>query len=627
VTVTRLADLTAKIRDAQLATLVKEVPSGAWIYEVKWDGYRILAHKSGKDVCLMSRRHNDWTDEFSVVADAVAMLPTKECVIDGEVCAIDAKGVPSFQLLQNREGKHVNLLFIVFDLLWLDGKDLRSKPIEERRGRLEKVLVNAAPDGLVRLSTAVEGDPKQMLAAACKAGLEGIIAKQKGSPYTGTRGRTWLKIKCTLRQEFAIVGYVPLKKTMPAVGGLLLALTHDDGALHFAGKVGTGFDDKTRVSLAKLLDAHRSPTPTALGAPRLGGLARWSKPKYVAEVEFTEWTDAGDIRHPSFRGLRKDKKPEECVRELPIVVTAAAERAPRSTPAKSGDRVVVAGVAISHPDRILDPTGISKLEIARYYEMVGRKMLPHVKGRPLTLMLWDPSSPERGGKFMRHAHAWGPSVLRRIHIQEKTKKGEYLVVDDVEGLVALAQMDVLEIHTWNSLAEDVERPNRVVFDLDPAPDVAWSRVVECAHYVRKRLLALTLASWPKTTGGKGVHIVVPLTPGADWTQCLEFTRAFADVMQSERPKDFVTTLPKRERTGKILVDYLRNNRTNTSVAAFSIRARPGAPVSMPISWDELDASLRSDAFTLRNVIERLKTMGKRDPWAGYWKRRQKLPLG
>jgi bifunctional non-homologous end joining protein LigD len=286
--------------------------------------------------------------------------------------------------------------------------------------------------------------------------------------------------------------------------------------------------------------------------------------------------------------------------------------------------VVVAGVSISHPDRVLAPTGVKKLALARHYERVGERMLPHVKGRPLTLMLWDPKANERGGTFMRHARAWGPAILRRVHIQEKTKVGEYLVVDNEEGLVALAQMDVLEIHTWNSLADDVEHPNRIVFDLDPAPNVRWSRVVECAFFLRDRLLALELDSWVKTTGGKGLHIVVPLDPIHDWAQCLEFSRAFADLMVSERPKDFVATLPKAERTGKILVDYLRNNRTNTSIAAFSIRARPRAPVSMPIAWEELEPSLKSDAFTIHDVPERLKSDAS-DPWARYWTCHQRLP--
>ena len=610
-----LADLRAKVRSAQLATLVKEVPVGAWVYELKWDGYRILAHKSGPEVALVSRRGNDWTGEFGVIAGAVARLPVAECIIDGEVCAIDANGVPQFQLLQNRRGRQLNLLFVVFDLLWLDGEDFRGRSIEDRRARLEAMLSRAGAETLVRMSAAVEGDPKQMLAVACKAGLEGIIAKQKGSRYNGTRDGTWLKVKCTLRQEFAIVGYLPLKKTLPAVGGLVLALKGDrDDALHYVGKVGTGFDEKTRVSLAKLLDANRSPTPTAVGAPRLGGLVRWSKPAYVAEVEFTEWTEGGDIRHPSFRGLRKDKRPEECVRERPVAVSAP----------KVGDRVEVSGVSVSHPTRMLEPAGVTKLDLARYYERVGERMLPHVRGRPLTLLLWDPSE-ERGGTFMRHAHAWGPKVLRRVRIREKTKVGEYLVVDDVPGLIALAQMNVLEIHTWNSLAEDVEHPNRVVFDLDPAPDVLWPRVVECARHVREKLRAIKLQSWVKTTGGKGVHVVVPLEPREDWAECLDFTRSFADAMVSERPNDFVATLSKAKRSGKILLDYLRNNRTNTSVAAFSIRARPGAPVSMPISWDELDASPKGDAFTMHDVVSRLDAQ-RRDPWAGYWKRGQHLPV-
>jgi bifunctional non-homologous end joining protein LigD len=473
------------------------------------------------------------------------------------------------------------------------------------------------------MSAAVEGDPRRMLEIACRAGLEGIIAKQKGSRYNGTRDGTWLKIKCTLRQEFAIVGYVPLKKTLPAVGGLLLALRGDDGALHYVGKVGTGFDDKTRVSLAELLEQNRSPTPTALGAPRLGGWVRWSNPEHVAEVEFTEWTEGGDIRHPSFRGLRADKKPEECVRERPAISPGPSRAKNAAVAAKASDRVDVCGVSISHPTRVLEPAGVTKLDLARYYELVGKRMLPHVRGRPLTLLLWDPSE-ERGGKFMRHAHAWGPKVLRRVQIQEKTKVGEYLVVDDIQGLIALAQMNVLEIHTWNSLATDVERPNRVVFDLDPAPDVAWRRVVECAHYLRKELRALGLGSWVKTTGGKGLHIVVPLEPRADWAECFEFTRSFADAMVAARPKDFIATLSKAKRHGKILLDYLRNNRTNTSVAAFSMRARPGAPVSMPITWAELEPSRKSDAFTLATVVHRLEA-NRRDPWAGYWKRVQRLP--
>ncbi|HMI87782.1 MAG TPA: non-homologous end-joining DNA ligase [Polyangiaceae bacterium] len=513
---TAVSALAAKIRNVQLATPVKEVPPGAWIYELSWDGYRILAHKSGTDVCLRGRRGNDWTGEFSVVADAVANLSTKECVIDGEICAIGSNGVPSFQLLQKSGGKDANLLFVVFDLLWVDGKDLRSKRLEERRARLESIVADAGPDSLVRMSTAVEGDPKQILATACEAGIEGIIAKQKRSLYTGGRDRTWLKVKCTLRQVAP---------------------------------------------------------PTPISPPN----------------------------HPSRKSVSKAAKPT-----------------------KTEHRLLVGGVSISHPDRVLDPAGITKLDLARYYERVGEEMLPHVKERPLTLMLWDPSARERGGKFMRHAHAWGPDVLRRVHIQEKTKVGEYLVVDNADGLIALAQMDVLEIHTWNSLAEDVEHPNRVVFDLDPAPDVPWARVVECAHYLRERLVALQLAAWPKTTGGKGVHVVVPLEPRADWAQCLEFTRAFADVMQTERPEDFVTTLSKAKRSGKILVDYLRNNRTNTTIAAFSIRARRHAPVSVPISWDELDASLKSDFFTLHNIGERIDKRG-RDPWAGYFTRRQRLP--
>jgi len=635
-----LDDLVARASSVQTATLVKSVPQpDRYTYELKWDGYRIVAVKAAGAVRLVSRKGQDYTREFAEVSRDVAALSAAECVIDGEVCALDARGVPSFQLLQNRLRRRSAVAFFVFDLLWENGEDLRDAPIEVRRERLTALVKGIDRSGTIVLSTASDGDPRAILDLACRRGLEGIVAKQKGSTYAaGRRSPTWLKVKCRLRQELAIVGYLPLLETRAAVGGLLLAVK-EEGGFKYAGKVGTGFDERTRVSLAKLLDADRTAKPTARGVPRFDDIAHHVVPRHVAEVEFTEWTEGGHIRHPSFQGLRADKTPDECVREVPIDADAhAPPRAPVSTAppepvspkmrarkATTTDRVDVAGVSLSHPARVLDPTGLTKLALARYYEEVGPHMLPHVADRPLTLVRWaEGKQTEKGGLYLRHAKAWGPDVLRRVKIREKTKLGEYLVADTVSALVGLAQMDILEIHTWSSRAADVERPDRVVFDLDPAPDVPWREVVRAARLVRERLDALGLASWVKTTGGKGLHVLVPLEPEATWDECLAFTRAFAQWMVREDPKRFVAIVPKHHRSGKILVDYLRNNRTNTSVAAFSTRARPGAPVSVPVAWEELDDPRLRDAWNVETVRVRLAKQRK-DPWREYFRTRQRLP--
>ncbi|MDB4938118.1 MAG: ligase [Labilithrix sp.] len=620
----RLDAIVERVGDVQTATLVKAVPEPhAFTYELKWDGYRILGVKAGAAVRLVSRKRQDYTKEMASVARDVATVDADECVLDGEVCALDERGVPSFQLLQNRTRRRSSLVYFVFDLLWLDGEDLRGRPIEERRKLLEQVVLGVNRKGSIVISSASEGDPRAILALACERGLEGIVAKRKGSTYSAGKKPTWLKVKCRARQEFAVIGYLPLMETRDAVGGLLLGVKDSpSGPLHYAGKVGTGFDEKTRVALAKMLEPDRVAQPVVKDVPRFDDIARHVKPRLVAEVEFTEWTEGGHIRHPSFQGLREDKTPDECVKEAP---RESASPSTSTRAKKNEDRPEVLGVSISNPSRVLTPTGVTKLELARYYEAVGEHMLPHVKGRPLTLVRWaEGKETEKGGVYLRHAKAWGPDVLRRVKIREKTKLGEYLVADTVAALVGLAQMDILEIHTWSSRADDVEHPDRVVFDLDPAPDVPWKEVVRAAKLVRERLEALGLESWVKTTGGKGLHVLVPLVPEADWDECLGFTRAFAQMMVRDDPKRFVAAVPKHVRSGRILVDYLRNNRTNTSVAAYSTRARPKAPVSVPIAWDELTADLRSDAWNIHTVVDRLRRQRK-DPWAGYFRARQRLP--
>jgi bifunctional non-homologous end joining protein LigD len=574
--VTTLDELASTLRDVQLATLVKEAPhSSDWAYELKWDGYRILALKCGARVRLLSRRHQDWTRELEPIAKAVARIPEKNVVLDGEVCALDERGVPSFQRLQNRGRKKTSLVYFAFDLLFEGDEDLRGLFWSERRERLEALTKRLESKSPIVLSAAFEADPARVLASACGAGLEGIVAKRRSAPYTGARTKSWLKVKCEEHEELVVVGWLPYGPDPKRVGALLLAVREPDGSYRFAGKVGTGYDEQTRKELAELLARDRAGHATAKGVPRYGGLVRFVEPRHVAEITFAEWTEGGHVRHPSFVRLR------------------------------SAEANVVLGVKISHPDRVLDPTGVKKIDLARYYEAIAEVMLPHVRGRPLTLVRWaEGRETEKGGVYLRHARAWGPPALRRVRIREKTKVGEYLVADTPEALVSLAQMDIVEIHTWNATVDDVERPDRLVFDLDPGPGVSWHEIADAARHVRDRLKALAMESWVKTTGGKGLHVVVPVERSAGWAEWLDFSREVVRAVARDAPDRYVTTMSKSVRRGRIYLDYLRNNRTNTSIAAYSIRAKPNAPVSVPVDWDELD-ELDPESLTMDAVLARI----------------------
>ena len=613
--------LVARVKrmSAQKATLVDDLPPNprAFWFELKWDGYRILAVKAGRDVRLLSRRQQDWTDSFPEVAAAVAALDCDACVIDGEVCALDDQGMPSFQRLQQRERGKAQTIFAVFDVLWREGEDLRPCPIEERRAALE-ALVRGARGSTIILSEQFEGDPVPIFRAACDRGLEGIIAKQRGSKYVGLRASTWLKIKCKRRQEFAIGGYVPLLGHKRAVGGLVLAL-HDDQGFYFAGKVGTGFSESARYELAERLEAERIPRSAVRDVPRAAGAVRHCRPQLVCEVEFSEWTGGGHVRHPSFRGLRDDKQPEDCVREvaheagtaLPAVDYQPAPRAGRRTAASP---VEVAGVGITHPDRLLSPLGLTKLELARYYAAVAEWMLPHVCRRPLGLV--QHRRDHERGLYLPHDAAFGPHELKRVRIPLQKKTGHYLVVEDRAGLVALANFEIIEVHAWMSRTDDLERPDRLVFDVDPDADLPWKDVIAAARSVKKHLDAVGLASWPRLTGGNGIHVVVPLTPNMTWVECLSFARAFAAHVQRAEPDAFVTQTGAARRKGKVLLDVLRNARASTAIESYSTRARPGTPVCVPVSWDELEAGARPKRFDVASVLERLRSSG--EPWQAYW---------
>lgn len=604
--------------EPQLATLAARPPEGdEWLHEIKFDGYRIGCRIDGDDIRLISRNGKDWTSSFPEVRAAAARLPVSRALLDGEVAMLLPNGRTSFQALQKafKGGGREHLVYFVFDLLHLDGEDIAPLPLEERKRRVQRLLQSQEPNGVLRYAEHVVGHGPAFFAHACDLHLEGAVSKRRDLPYHPGRSRDWLKAKCLQRQEFVIGGFTDPEGSRAGIGALLAGVYDDAGALIFAGKVGTGFTQKSaqqlRDQLASLEQAQ-CPFATRPAGP-LGRRAHWVAPLLVAEVRFTEWTADGKIRHPSFLGLRADKPPQEI----------RCEGAEPSPPRHSKDGATVAGVPLTHPERVLYPDlGLTKLELAQYYEAIAEWMLPHVSGRPLTLVRC-PSGLGTSCFYMKHSHVWAPAALRRIRIPEKRKTGEYLVADSAAALVALAQMDILEIHTWNATQAHIEQPDRIVLDLDPGPEVQWSEVIRAAQLLRDALAALGLQSFVKTTGGVGLHVVVPLLPAADWAACLAFSRAVAAAIVRHAPGTYTTAFAKAGRERKILIDYLRNNRTNTSVAAFSTRANPKASVSVPLAWDELTPTVRSDHYTVRTVRSRLARL-RRDPWQAYWSAQQRL---
>ena len=615
----------------QLATLVSKAPVGEqWLHEMKFDGYRILARLDGGRVLLMSRNGRDWTDRFPTVAQAVARIPARQAMLDGEVAVVLADGTTSFQALQNAGTAAAGgeLVYMVFDLLHLDGQDLTGARLEERKRRLQELIAAAGRRAEpLRYSGHVVGSGPEFFANACRLGLEGIVCKRRDAPYQSTRSQDWLKVKCVKEQEIVIGGYTDPAGSRLGIGALLGGVYEGD-RLVYAGKIGTGFTERTLRDLhERLRDLEQpscpfTPRPTGLGRPH------WVKPSLVAQVAFTEWTGDGKLRHPSFQGLREDKPAAEVVREAPSAITEASRNAPapaaRRGRAARGGGVEIAGVRLTHADRVLyPPQGTTKLDLARFYESIAEWILPHLADRPTTLVRC-PEGAHKQCFYQKHVGYWAPDTVRRVKIQEKKKVGDYLVVDSLAALVGLVQIGNLEIHTWNSVVKRLERPDRIVFDLDPGPGVSWPRVPEAARLLRERLQDIGLESFVKTTGGKGLHVVVPLTEGTTWDDGAAFARGMAEQLVRDSPRSFVATMAKSARAGKIFIDYLRNVRGATSIAAYSTRAKAEAPVSVPLHWEELSPRLRSDHYTIANVPRRLSSL-RSDPWARYWSVRQDLP--
>jgi bifunctional non-homologous end joining protein LigD len=625
----------------QLARLVKAPPEGdEWLHEMKYDGYRIGCSIDRGKITLISRNGKDWTAAFPEITKAARELGVRQALIDGEIAIVLSDGRTSFQALQNAfsGGPRSGLVYFVFDLLHVGGETIASKPLVERKDELLRLVGSASVRSRIRYSDHVAGRGREMFAEACRLGLEGVISKRADAPYKAGRAESWVKTKCVRRQEFVLGGFTDPEGSRQGIGALLVGVYDPHGNLVFAGKVGTGFTTAVARSLRQQLERiEQSACPfTPRPAGWLGKNAHWVEPRLVAEVAFTEWTGDGHVRHPSFQGLRQDKPPSSVVREYeadapeavsgPDLDARPLRTAPSSMPrraARRSDAVEVAGVRITHPDRVMYPeAGITKVDVARAYVEIADWIVPHVEDRPLTLVRC-PEGISSGCFYMKHSKVWAPEAIRRVHIREKTKIGQYLVADSIAAVVSLVQMDVLEIHTWNSRTSKVEYPDRIVIDIDPGAKVAWAQVIAAARLVRRLLGDLELDGFVKTTGGRGLHVVVPLAPVSEWRECLDFSRALAEAMVRHDPDTFTTTFAKAGRERKILIDYLRNNRTNTSIAAYSTRARAGAPVSVPVRWEELKPTLDPSALTIRTIAGRLSRL-RQDPWADYWKTKQRL---
>ena len=619
----------------ELASLADSVPgdASAWQYEIKFDGYRMLARIDAGDVKLYTRNGNDWSAKLPTVVRALADLGIASAWLDGEIVLLDDAARPSFQLLQGAfdQRRTDEIVLYLFDLPFYAGHDLRAVPLVERQALLAEVFAgNASPS--LRLSEAFEGAPDDVRESACRIGLEGVIAKRKDSRYTSQRTRDWLKLKCAQRQEFVIGGYTDPGGSRVGFGALLLGVYDSDGALRYAGKVGTGFDARSLRDLeAKLTPLAQETRPFA-GPTDADRRAHWVAPRLVAEVTFGEWTSAGRLRHAVFKALRDDKPPESIVRERTVFEEADATRRAAPAPARrkkpgaaaragsSGDTSLA--VAVSHPERVVDASsGATKHDVVAYYARVGTLMMAHLSDRPVSLVR-APSGIGGALFFQKHLEAHDIEGLQALDPELDPDHAPLVTVAEAHGLQAAAQMNVLEFHTWNATRHGIMQPDRMTFDLDPGEGVAWGAVVEAAHVVHAFLEELGLVSFLKTSGGKGLHIVVPLKPAYGWDAVKGFSQAVVQHLAKTLPQRFSAKSGPRNRVGKIFVDYLRNGFGATTVAAWSLRARPGLGVSVPVAWDELDGLSGGDHWTRGNVDERLATGNT--PWQDYARTAQAL---
>jgi bifunctional non-homologous end joining protein LigD len=630
--------------EPSLASPCGKPPSGPkWIHEIKHDGYRIQARIDGAKGALLTRKGLDWTARFPNIGPVLTRLGLKSALIDGEVVVEDEAGVTSLNNLQAelKSGRKDRFRYFAFDLMHCNGYDLTKAPLSERKSLLQAIVAGLAPDSPVRFSEHLTVDGPAMLAHACRMGLEGIVSKRTDAGYRTGRNDAWLKAKCQKSQEFVILGYVRSTAASGAVGSLVLGY-YDAAKLVYVGRVGTGWSLSMASSLYAELNKIKAAKP-ALRDPLPAGAEKgvvWAEPRLVCAVEFRAWTDDGIILQASFKGLREDKPATEIVLEeasgsgalgsagVPPASFAPSSgtggKAPRSERNVRGPRmraVPAAAVTLTHPERILWPeAGLTKQGLADYYAGIADWILPHIAGRVLSL-LRCPSGVDEPCFFAKHPFAGLIPAVRQVDVGEEELM---LALDGVDGLLSLVQAGVVEVHPWGSRSDDLDHPDRLIFDLDPGEGAPWDAVITAAGEVRDRLLARGLTSFVKTTGGKGLHVVVPVEPKAGWAAAKAFTASVAEAMAADHPDRYVATVAKRARRGRIYIDYLRNDRGSTAVAAYSTRSLPQASVSTPLAWDELAGGLRSDHFTVGNLRNRLAFLG-RDPWHGFFDVKQRIP--
>ncbi|QNA88807.1 DNA ligase D [Massilia sp. Dwa41.01b] len=628
----------------ELATLVDSPPANPeeWVFEVKFDGYRMLTRIENGAVRLITRNNNDWTDKLRPLQEEIARMGMPDGWYDGEIVVHDANGRPNFGMLQLAfDGSHgADIMYFLFDAPYLGGYDLRNAALVDRRALLEAALKGAKRSEKVRFSDEFGTDPEGLVVAACKIGLEGVIGKRRDSRYVSRRSPEWIKLKCGLRQEFVICGYTDPKGSRTGVGSLLLGTYDQEGVLRYAGNVGSGFNaESLREVTAKLkaLDTDVSPFP-----PRSvpGRKHHWVKPELVAEVSFSEWTNTGSVRHPVFQGLRKDKPAKGITREVAKPVEevemqdnaqnaaapakkagkkkAAPAEAAVAAPAGKGDETVAglpATLKVTHGERVVDAkSGATKMDLVRFYAQVGALMMPHLKRRPVSLVR-APAGIAGDLVFQKHADIKKLPGMKQMDTALDPDHPPMLEVDNIAGILAAAQWNAIEFHTQNATSKAYETPDRFVFDLDPGESVEWAAMQEAAQLMRAFLEELGLPAFLKTSGGKGLHVVVPVKGGLDWDTVKGFSQAVVKHLSSTLPDRFAFKSGAKNRVGKIFIDYLRNGQGATTVCAWSVRARPGLGVSVPLAWDELADLRSSDQWNVMNIGERIEVGNA--PWDGY----------
>lgn len=615
-------------REPQLALLVDAPPEGeSWIHETKYDGYRTQAHVDQGSVQLYTRSAQNWTRKYPTVARALEKLKVQNAVLDGEIVWIDENGRSDFQKLQNalKEKESTSILYYVFDLIRLNGEDLSSLPLIERKKKLEELL-SPLKGTAVLYSEHLEGDAEQFLESSCDLSLEGIISKRKDATYASGRSDNWVKSKCQQRQEFVICGFTEGEGSRLGFGALLLGV-YEEGKLRYIGRVGTGFSSDSLQSLRKKLSGlEQKKNPFHINAPSDSRI-HWVKPELIAEVTFANWTSDGILRVPVFQGLREDKEALEIRREEAVHAPKSVQLTKKKISRReklSSEKSISSGKSITHPEKIMfAEEETTKAGIARYYEVVSQWMLPHLSSRPLSLVRC-PQGTSENCFFQKHASGRISSSVHKVQIKEKTASREYLTVDSVEGLWALVQQGTIEMHGWNCRAEDLNHPDQIVMDLDPGPGVSWKKTVAAAFAVKKKLEQMNLKPFVKVTGGKGIHVHAPIEPIYTWEQIKEFSRSFAQEMETAQPEVYTTTAVKKERHEKIYIDFLRNAQSATAVIPYSLRAKKVSSVALPVEWSELEEIPAASFFSLEKSLQKIKKR-KRDPWKEFLFSAHRIP--